>query len=113
MKFFWKDRGLASLRLITRIRVMWDPLRGFRVLQFLACMMNVTVFGSARVKPEQSPHDELAACKLGAAVAQLGFTVHQPRVARGPLSRRPQLASQRCGWPFCRLHIELPGRIYS
>ena len=57
--------------LITLIRVMWDFLRGFRVLHFVGPC--VTVFGSARVKPE-SPHYELAR-KMGSAIAQLGFTV--------------------------------------
>jgi uncharacterized protein (TIGR00730 family) len=50
---------------------MWDFLRGFRVLHFVGPC--VTVFGSARVKTD-SPHYELAR-RMGAAIAQLGFTV--------------------------------------
>ena len=57
--------------LVTLVRVMWDFLRGFRVLHFVGPC--VTVFGSARVTIE-SPHYELAR-KMGAAIAQLGFTV--------------------------------------
>jgi uncharacterized protein (TIGR00730 family) len=57
--------------LITLVRVMTDFLRGFRVLHFVGPC--VTVFGSARVSVD-SPYYELAR-KMGAAVAQLGFTV--------------------------------------
>jgi uncharacterized protein (TIGR00730 family) len=57
--------------LITLIRVMLDFLHGFRVLHFVGPC--VTVFGSARVKHE-TEHYELAR-KMGAAIAQLGFTV--------------------------------------
>src|SRR5213080_5000842 len=55
----------------TLLRVMRDFLRGFRTLHFVAPC--VTVFGSARVKPDD-PHYELAR-KMGAAIARLGFTV--------------------------------------
>jgi uncharacterized protein (TIGR00730 family) len=56
---------------ITLIRVMRDFIRGFRVLHFVGPC--VTVFGSARIK-QDSPYYELAR-KMGAAIAQLGFTV--------------------------------------
>src|SRR6266540_791108 len=55
----------------TLLRVMRDFLRGFRTLHFVGPC--VTVFGSARIKPND-PHYELAR-KMGAAMAQLGFTV--------------------------------------
>ncbi len=55
----------------TLLRVMRDFLRGFRTLHFVAPC--VTVFGSARVKPDD-PHYALAR-EMGAAIAQLGFTV--------------------------------------
>src|SRR5438094_2553680 len=57
--------------LITLFRVLLDFLRGFRVLHFVGPC--VTVFGSARLK-EGHPSYELAR-KMGAAIAQLGFTV--------------------------------------
>jgi uncharacterized protein (TIGR00730 family) len=57
--------------LITLFRVLLDFLRGFRVLHFVGPC--VTVFGSARLK-ESHPSYELAR-KMGAATAQLGFTV--------------------------------------
>src|SRR5436190_8276635 len=57
--------------LITLFRVLLDFLRGFRVLHFVGPC--VTVFGSARLK-ERHPSYELAR-KMGAAIAQLGFTV--------------------------------------
>jgi uncharacterized protein (TIGR00730 family) len=57
--------------LVTLLRVCLDFLRGFRVLHFVGPC--VTVFGSARIGPD-SPHYELAR-KMGAAIAQLGFTV--------------------------------------
>jgi uncharacterized protein (TIGR00730 family) len=50
---------------------MRDFLRGFRVLQFVGPC--VTVFGSARIESD-SPYYDLAR-KMGAAIAQLGFTV--------------------------------------
>ena len=55
----------------TLLRVMRDFLRGFRTLHFVGPC--VTVFGSARIRPED-PHYELAR-KMGAAIARLGFTV--------------------------------------
>ena len=55
----------------TLLRVMRDFLRGFRVLHFVGPC--VTVFGSARIKRDD-PHYELAR-KMGASLAQLGFTV--------------------------------------
>src|SRR5438876_11032173 len=57
--------------LITLFRVLLDFLRGFRVLHFVGPC--VTIFGSARIK-EGHPSYELAR-KIGAAIAQLGFTV--------------------------------------
>ena len=56
---------------IMLLRVMADFLRGFRTLHFVGPC--VTVFGSARVKPDD-PSYELAR-RMGAAIAQLGFTV--------------------------------------
>jgi uncharacterized protein (TIGR00730 family) len=56
---------------ITLIRVLRDFIRGFRVLHFVGPC--VTVFGSARIKSD-SAYYELAR-KMGAAIAQLGFTV--------------------------------------
>lgn len=56
---------------VTLLRVLRDFLRGFRVLHFVGPCL--TVFGSARVPPNDSHYD--LARKLGAAAAQLGFTV--------------------------------------
>jgi uncharacterized protein (TIGR00730 family) len=56
---------------ITLFRVMRDVIRGFRTLHFVGPC--VTVFGSARIKSD-SAYYELAR-KMGAAIAQLGFTV--------------------------------------
>ncbi len=55
----------------TLLQVSWDFFRGFRALHFVGPC--VTVFGSARTK-ETDPHYQLAR-KLGAAIAELGFTV--------------------------------------
>src|SRR5207253_2513560 len=55
----------------TLLKVMRDFLRGFRALHFVGPC--VTVFGSARIKPDD-PHYELAR-KMGAAIARLGFAV--------------------------------------
>jgi len=53
----------------TLLRVMRDFLRGFRTLHFVGPC--VTVFGSARIHPED-PHYELAR-KMGAAIARPGI----------------------------------------
>src|SRR5437868_1464644 len=55
----------------TLLSIIWDFLRGFRVLHFVGPC--VTAFGSARTK-EDSPYYQLAR-QMGAAIAQLGFTV--------------------------------------
>src|SRR5436190_4051622 len=55
----------------TLLRVMRDFLRGYRALHFVGPC--VTVFGSARIKPDD-PHYEMAR-KMGEAIARLGFTV--------------------------------------
>jgi uncharacterized protein (TIGR00730 family) len=57
--------------LVTLFRVFFDFLRGFRVLHFVGPC--VTVFGSARVKAGDPSYEQ--ARKMGAAIAQLGFTV--------------------------------------
>lgn len=55
----------------TLMKVVWDFLRGFRVLHFVGPC--VTVFGSARF-PETSPHYQKAV-QMGKAITELGFTV--------------------------------------
>jgi uncharacterized protein (TIGR00730 family) len=55
----------------TLLRVAWDFFLGFRALHFVGPC--VTVFGSARTK-ETDAHYQLAR-KMGAAIAELGFTV--------------------------------------
>ena len=57
--------------LFTLFRIMADFLRGFRVLHFVGPC--VTVFGSARIKPD-APDYHLAR-EMGAGIARLGFTV--------------------------------------
>jgi uncharacterized protein (TIGR00730 family) len=56
---------------LTLLRVVWDFVRGFRVLHFVGPC--VTVFGSARVSDTTEYYD--LARKMGAAIAHLGFTV--------------------------------------
>ncbi len=56
---------------VSLLKVMWDFLRGYRTLHFVGPC--VTVFGSART-PVDSPYYNLAR-KVGAAIAELGFTV--------------------------------------
>ncbi|MGI8602166.1 MAG: TIGR00730 family Rossman fold protein [Verrucomicrobiales bacterium] len=57
--------------LLTLLNIMRDFLRGLRKLHFVGPC--VTVFGSART-PRDSPHYQMAR-KMGAAIAELGFTV--------------------------------------
>lgn len=66
-------RGPSSRRHEFRqlLRVMWDMLRGFRVLHFVGPC--VTVFGSARFT-EEHPYYHLAK-EIGFSLSKLGFTV--------------------------------------
>jgi uncharacterized protein (TIGR00730 family) len=70
-ELFLEGPRSRSRELLTLVRVMRDFLRGFRGLHFVGPC--VTVFGSARIKSD-SRYYELAR-KMGAAIAQLGFTV--------------------------------------
>ena len=70
-KIFLEGPRSRFAEFCTLLRVMRDFLRGFRTLHFVGPC--VTVFGSARVKPDD-PHYELAR-EMGAAIARLGFTV--------------------------------------
>ena len=70
-KIFLEGPRSRFAEFFTLLRVMRDFLRGFRTLHFVGPC--VTVFGSARVKPDD-PHYELAR-KMGSAIARLGFTV--------------------------------------
>ena len=92
MKYFWK--ATLAIRRVLHVAASHArfPSR-YRALHFIGPC--VTVFGSARIKPDD-PHYELA-LKMGAAIARLGFTVMtgggqgvmeaaQPRRKRG---RRP------------------------
>ncbi len=56
---------------LTLFRVMTDFLRGFRVLHFVGPC--VTVFGSARIKPDSHYYD--LSRRMGSGIARLGFTV--------------------------------------
>jgi uncharacterized protein (TIGR00730 family) len=88
--------------LITLIRVMWDFLRGFRVLHFVGPC--VTVFGSARVKID-NPHYELAR-EMGEAIARLGFTV---MTGGGPgLMEAANRGAKEVGGRSVGCSIELP-----
>ena len=70
-KIFLEGPRSRFAEFCTLVRVMRDFLHGFRILHFVGPC--VTVFGSARVTPDD-PHYELAR-KMGAAIARLGFTV--------------------------------------
>jgi len=88
--------------LITLRRVMRDFIRGFRVLHFVGPC--VTVFGSARIKSD-SPYYELAR-KMGAAIAQLGFTV-MTGGGGGIMEAANRGAKEACGRSV-GCNIELP-----
>lgn len=60
---------LRELRFVFKILV--EFVRGFRMFHFVGPC--VSVFGSARTKPGTPYYD--AACKMGAGIARLGFTV--------------------------------------
>ena len=70
-ELFLEGPRSRSRELLTLVRVLRDFLRGFRALHFVGPC--VTVFGSARIKTDSAYYD--LARKMGAAIAQLGFTV--------------------------------------
>jgi uncharacterized protein (TIGR00730 family) len=81
---------------------MRDFIRGFRVLHFVGPC--VTVFGSARIKSD-SPYYELAR-KMGAAIAQLGFTV---MTGGGPgIMEAANRGAKEAGGRSVGCNIELP-----
>jgi uncharacterized protein (TIGR00730 family) len=86
----------------TLLKVMRDFLRGFRTLHFVGPC--VTVFGSARVKPDD-PNYELAR-KMGAAIARLGFTV---MTGGGPgIMEAANRGAKEVGGRSVGCNIELP-----
>lgn len=70
-RFLLEGPRSRTSEFVSLLRVIRDFLRGFRVLHFVGPC--VTVFGSARTRPED-PHYQLAR-RMGAAIAELGFTV--------------------------------------
>jgi uncharacterized protein (TIGR00730 family) len=83
-------------------RIMWDFLRGFRVLHFVGPC--VTVFGSARIQPEHRYY--LLARKMGAAISQLGFTV---MTGGGPgIMEAANRGARDAGGPSVGCNIQLP-----
>src|SRR6478736_6102923 len=86
----------------TLLRVMRDFLRGDRALHVVGPC--VTVFGSARIKPDD-PHYELAV-KMGAAIARLGFTV---MTGGGPgIMEAANRGAKEVGGRSVGCNIELP-----
>src|ERR1700747_3196019 len=86
----------------TLLRVMRDFLHGYRALHFVGPC--VTVFGSARIKPDD-PHYELA-LKMGAAIARLGFTV---MTGGGPgIMEAANRGAKEVGGRSVGCNIELP-----
>jgi uncharacterized protein (TIGR00730 family) len=96
---------LAEAR--TLLAVMLDFLRGFRALHFVGPC--VTVFGSARTK-ESDPHYKLAR-RMGAAIAELGFTV---MTGGGPgIMEAANRGAKDVGGRSVACNIELPQEQYA
>jgi uncharacterized protein (TIGR00730 family) len=101
-KIFLEGPRSRFAEFCTLLRVMRDFLRGFRVLHFVGPC--VTVFGSARVTPDD-PHYELAR-KMGAAIARLGFTV---MTGGGPgIMEAANRGAKEVGGRSVGCNIELP-----
>jgi uncharacterized protein (TIGR00730 family) len=101
-KIFLEGPHSRFAELFTLLRVMRDFMRGFRVLHFVGPC--VTVFGSARVMPDD-PYYELAR-KMGAAIARLGFTV---MTGGGPgLMEAANRGAKDVGGRSVGCNIELP-----
>jgi uncharacterized protein (TIGR00730 family) len=101
-EIFLEGPASRSAEFWTLLRVMRDFLRGFRTLHFVGPC--VTVFGSARVNPDD-PHYELAR-KMGAAIARLGFTV---MTGGGPgIMEAANRGAKEIGGRSVGCNIELP-----
>jgi len=101
-KIFLEGPRSRFAEFFTLLRVMRDFLRGFRTLHFVGPC--VTVFGSARVKPDD-PHYELAR-KMGSAIARLGFTV---MTGGGPgIMEAANRGAKEVGGRSVGCNIELP-----
>src|SRR4051812_44931780 len=88
--------------LATLLEIVWDFLRGFRVLHFVGPC--VTAFGSARTK-ENSPYYQLAR-EMGAAITKLGFTV---MTGAGPgIMEAANRGAKEAGGRSVGCNIELP-----
>jgi predicted Rossmann-fold nucleotide-binding protein len=102
MKYFWK--ATLAIRRVLHVAASHArfPSR-YRALHFIGPC--VTVFGSARIKPDD-PHYELA-LKMGAAIARLGFTVMtgggQGGYGGGPTAAQKRSAAARFG-----CNVQLP-----
>jgi uncharacterized protein (TIGR00730 family) len=84
------------------LRIMRDFLRGIRALHFVGPC--VTVFGSARIKPEDPSY--VLAKKMGAAIAGLGFTV---MTGGGPgIMEAANKGAKEVGGRSVGCNIELP-----
>lgn len=70
-KYFLEGPRSRLLELRFLFKILVEFIRGFRVLHFVGPC--VSVFGSARTKPDTPFYD--AAYKMGAGIAGLGFTV--------------------------------------
>jgi uncharacterized protein (TIGR00730 family) len=87
---------------LTLLRVMRDFLRGYRALHFVGPC--VTVFGSARIDPNDSYYE--LARKMGAAIARLGFTV---MTGGGPgIMEAANRGAKEVGGRSVGCNIELP-----
>src|SRR5580765_6887336 len=70
-RIFLEGPRARSRELWSILRILWEFIRGFRALHFVGPC--VTVFGSARFKPEH-PYYEVAR-EVGRRLAKMGFTV--------------------------------------
>jgi len=70
-KYFLEGPRSRAREFSFSLRVLWEFIRGFRVLHFVGPC--IAVFGSARVKPGTLFYDQ--AREMGSGIAGLGFTV--------------------------------------
>lgn len=70
-RYFLEGPRSRLIELFFVFRVMWEFIRGFRILHFVGPC--IAVFGSARVKRESAHFEE--ARQMGEGIARLGFAV--------------------------------------
>lgn len=101
-RYFLEGPRSRLIELFFTFRVVWEFIRGFRVLHFVGPC--IAVFGSARIKKDSAYYTE--ARKMGRGIAQLGFAV---MTGGGPgIMEAASLGAREAGGKTVGCNIMLP-----